>query len=107
MMVLSSQRKREKKTVEVMINFFCNNHHKQEAHLCVECHELFEYAIQRLEKCPFQEQKPTCFKCKIHCYEPSMRRKIRNVMKYSGPRMFFKQPSLALHHILDGFRKHN
>ncbi|MCK5403451.1 nitrous oxide-stimulated promoter family protein, partial [Candidatus Bathyarchaeota archaeon] len=55
----------------------------------------------------FQEQKPTCFKCKIHCYEPSMRRKIRNVMKYSGPRMFFKQPSLALHHILDGFRKHN
>ena len=106
-MVLSSQKKREEKTVEVMIKNFCNNHHKQEDHLCVECYELFEYAIPRLEKCPFQENKSTCFKCKIHCYGPSMRKKIRDDMAYSGPRMFFKQPSLALQHIIDGFRKNN
>ena len=66
---------------------------------------FFEYAMIRLEKCPFQWNKLTCAKCLIHCYKSSMRIKIRAVMRYSGPRMIFKHPVLALHHVLDGFKK--
>ena len=34
-----------------------------------------------------------------------MREKIREVMKYAGPRMMSRHPILALFHFIDGFRK--
>ena len=96
---------REKKTIEAMIKIYCNYHHSTSNELCSDCQELFEYAKTRLEKCPFQENKPTCAKCPIHCYKPYMRIKIRAIMRYSGPRILFKYPVLAFHHVLDGFKK--
>ena len=36
--------------------------------------------------------KTTCARCSVHCYNPKMRRGIRVVMRYSGPRMFFAFP---------------
>jgi hypothetical protein len=96
---------REKKTIKTMIRLYCKNNHTNEDKLCLECQELFDYALQRLEKCPFQEKKPTCTKCVIHCYKPSMRKKIRAIMRYSGPHMLLKQPILTLQHIIDGFKK--
>ena len=96
---------REKKTIEAMIKIYCNDHHSTSNELCSDCQELFEYAKTRLEKCPFQENKPTCAKCPIHCYKSCKRIQIRGVMRYSGPRMLFKHPVLAFHHVLDGFKK--
>ena len=96
---------RERKTIEAMIEIYCNNHHESDGELCSECNELFEYAMMRLEKCPFQEKKPTCAKCQIHCYRPEMRTKVREVMKHSGPRMLFKHPILAIRHLRDGRKK--
>jgi hypothetical protein len=95
---------REKKTVEAMIQIFCHNKHDS-YDLCPNCSGLLEYANKHLDRCPFQERKPTCTKCLIHCYEPSMRTKIKSVMRYSGPRMLTKHPVLALHHIIHGFKK--
>ena len=46
---------------------------------CPDCSELLDYATSRLDKCPLQEDKPTCAKCPIHCYKPFMREKIRNI----------------------------
>jgi hypothetical protein len=34
-----------------------------------------------------------------------MRERIRNVMRYSGPRMVYRHPVLALFHMVDGRRK--
>jgi len=95
---------RESKTVEMMISFYCRRHH-QTVELCPECIELIAYSLEKLDKCPFQEGKTTCAKCPAHCYEPRMREKIRTVMKYSGPRMTFRHPVLALFHLIDGRRK--
>lgn len=99
--------RREKKTVEVMIRIYCHKHKhpRDEGELCTECSELLEYAHKRLDRCPFQEKKTTCAKCPVHCYEPSMKTKIRTVMRYSGPRMLTRHPVLAFHHIIDGFKK--
>lgn len=96
---------RERKTIEAMTEIYCNNHHESDGELCPECHGLLEYAMMRLEKCPFQEKKTTCAKCPIHCYSPEMRTKVREVMKHSGPRMLFKHPILAFRHLLDGRKK--
>jgi len=97
--------KREQKTVEYMIDIYCRDHHGTEGILCDECSELAEYARIRLNRCPFQENKTTCGNCPIHCYKPQMRKKIRDVMRYSGPRMSWQHPLLAIGHMLDGLRK--
>jgi hypothetical protein len=98
--------KREKKTVDAMIRLYCRKHHGTHGdELCPECTELHEYAMLRLSKCPFQENKSTCGKCLVHCYKPDMKVKIAKVMRYSGPRMLLHHPLLALHHVFDGRKK--
>lgn len=47
------------------------------------------------------ETKTFCSNCKVHCYRPEMREKIRVVMRYSGPRMLFCHPILALRHVAE------
>lgn len=97
--------KRERKTVEVMIRYYCKKKHSEKEGLCGECTELMEYAFKRLHECPFQENKTTCAKCSVHCYKPSMREKVREVMRYSGPKMIYKHPYLAIRHLIDRRRK--
>jgi predicted amidophosphoribosyltransferase len=98
--------KREHRTIEVMIDLYCREqHHSPPGSLCAECGELREYARARLERCVFQERKPTCAKCPVHCYKPDMRERVRAMMRYSGPRMLLHKPFLAIAHLLDGLRK--
>ena len=75
-----------------------HNHHTSD--LCFECKELVDYAKLRSAKCPFMKDKTFCVNCKIHCYKPEMREKIRTVMRYSGPRMIIYHPVLALWHLI-------
>jgi hypothetical protein len=96
---------REQKTVEAMIGLYCRKHHAPKGMLCAKCQELLQYALERLERCPFQEAKTTCVKCPVHCYRPELRTRIRAVMRYAGPRMLLRHPILALLHLWDGLRK--
>ncbi|MHC4106018.1 MAG: nitrous oxide-stimulated promoter family protein [Planctomycetota bacterium] len=92
---------REKKTLSAMLSIYCrNNHGCSGKHLCPDCQQLHEYADQRLQKCSFGVTKGPCSQCEIHCYKPEMRERIREVMRYSGPRMLSKHPVLALSHLL-------
>jgi hypothetical protein len=98
--------KREKETIKNMVQIYCKAHHNPKKHeLCPECIEFLEYAFLRLDKCPFQEEKSTCGKCLVHCYQPQMRKKAKKIMRYSGPRMLLHSPGLALHHLFDGRKK--
>jgi hypothetical protein len=68
--------------------------------LCGDCAELLGYANERLAKCPFGPEKGPCSKCRIHCYKPEMRERVREVMRYAGPKMLTKHPILAVGHLL-------
>jgi hypothetical protein len=96
---------RERKTVEAMIRLFCRDRHGGEQGPCPACEELRAYAGKRLEACPYGKDKPTCVNCPVHCYKPSMREQIRDVMRYSGPRMSWRHPVLAVLHLLVSRRK--
>ncbi len=91
--------KREKEILKKMITVFCQSRHKNDQ-MCSECRQLLSYAHLKLDKCPFKENKTACSKCKVHCYEPQMRQKIKEVMRYSGPRMIYKHPVAAIKHLL-------
>ena len=94
---------REKTTIHALLLIYCAHHHRVESdQLCTKCKTVFDYAIKRLSACPFQGQKPTCANCTIHCYNSDMQDKVRKIMRYSGPRLIFKHPILAIYHIIDG-----
>ncbi|RKT46391.1 nitrous oxide-stimulated promoter family protein [Thiocapsa rosea] len=95
---------REKKTITAMMAIYCRDHHPGPKGLCVECVSLLDYAHRRLDTCPFQEEKPACNLCEVHCYSALMRERVREVMRYSGPRMLWPHPILSLGHILDKLR---
>lgn len=85
-------------TVKTMIEIYCKDNHGSIG-LCDECEKLAQYAEERLKNCKFKEKKPVCGKCTIHCYKSEMREKIKNVMKYSGPRMIYKHPLMLIKYV--------
>ena len=83
---------RERRTVNEMITIY-------ERHKHIDCTDLRDYAMQRLSHCVFQEDKPTCLRCPIHCYKPGMRIRMKQVMRYSGPWMLLYHPILTIRHM--------
>jgi uncharacterized paraquat-inducible protein A len=97
---MAFSRSLETETIKKMIMIYCHDvHGTEKGELCSECSGLLDYAKQRIDKCFYGDQKPVCSKCKVHCYKPEMRNKIKEVMRYSGPRMLFKSPVLSLRYM--------
>ncbi len=103
-------KEKEYKVIEYMIKMYCKGNHNHKKDICEECAELLEYAHVRSQRCPHGKgvdngkilaKKPYCANCPIHCYKPDMREKIRKVMRYSGPRMIFTHPILAMQHLIE------
>ncbi len=95
------ERAREARTVACMIQVYCRGKHAGKKQLCPQCAVLLEYAHFRLSKCPHGDAKPFCSNCKIHCYQPEKREQIRQVMRYSGPRMLRHHPIIAVRHLIE------
>ena len=102
---IESKREREKRTVSLMIRIYCKKKHGTRKGLCPECEALDAYARMRSDKCPFMETKTFCSNCKVHCYKADMREKIRAVMRFSGPRMIFSHPVMAIRHVVESKRE--
>lgn len=101
-MDVQTKRQREKAMVSEMIALYCRkNHGTKKGQLCGDCAALEAYARLRSDKCPFMETKTFCSNCRVHCYRPEMREKIRQVMRFSGPRMLFHHPVMAIRHVLE------
>ena len=104
-LVAGSRRAREFKTLAAMLRLYCRRHHRPaDEALCADCAALCDYARRRLERCVFGEDKPTCANCSVHCYSAKMRERVRQVMRWAGPRMLLRHPLLALYHLIDGRR---
>ena len=99
-MDVKTKREREKELVSQMIALYCRKKHGGKA-LCPDCEALDSYARRRSDKCPFMETKTFCSNCRVHCYRPEMRERIRAVMRFSGPRMIFHHPVIALRHVIE------
>lgn len=92
---------RQKELIPVMVAMYCNgNHGTKKKEMCEECKDLANYCVYRLELCPFKKNKEFCSCCKVHCYKPDYREKIKKVMRYSGPRMLKTHPIWATKHCI-------
>ncbi|MEG0468008.1 MAG: nitrous oxide-stimulated promoter family protein [Mucinivorans sp.] len=89
----------EKQTIEQMITFYCR-HKEGNQVLCPSCCELLAYALERLDRCRYGDEKCSCKNCKTHCYNPQRREQIRQLMRFVGPRMIFYMPRAAIKHLI-------
>ena len=105
MKAAEEKREREKRIVSEMIALYCRKKHGTKRGLCAECAALDAYAQQRSDRCPFMETKTFCSNCRVHCYQPQMRERIRAVMRFSGPRMLTVHPVLAMRHVIESRRE--
>ena len=96
-----TKREREKRMVSQVIALYCRKKHHTRGDLCPQCAALDTYAKMRADKCPFMETKTFCSNCRIHCYKPDMRAKIREVMRFAGPRMILHHPVAAIRHVVE------
>ena len=104
-MTAEEKRKAEMATVKKLLEIYCRAHHGNNLSLCEECEALLDYARARVERCPHMETKTFCSACQTHCYAPKMREKIREAMRYSGPRMLLHAPVMALRHMFIEWRE--
>ena len=61
-----------------------------ERRLCSACSEFLAYSMAKRMKCPLESEKPTCKACRIHCYATAQRKKVREIMAYSGWRIMLR-----------------
>lgn len=92
----------EFKTITAMVKIYCKAHHQEgnKVELCQQCAEFIAYANEKLDRCPYGQNKPTCNKCPIHCYKEQQRQQAKIIMRYAGPRMLTKHPILAVTHLI-------
>jgi uncharacterized paraquat-inducible protein A len=104
---LSGEQIRDLKILARFIELFCHARHNMKAvgervipeilrqgkgsakTICVACAELLEHGMKKRGACPL-DPKPTCKSCHVHCYTPEQRRKVREIMAYSGKRMILR-----------------
>jgi len=96
----------QKKDLKILIGFvkvYCKARHggeekawcevsgvaRSEAFLCRECAAVVEHAVEKRRKCPL-DPKPSCKKCRIHCYGKDHRERIREIMAFAGRRMILR-----------------
>ena len=95
------KRAREQRVVEEMITLYCRAHHHRGTR-CAQCEELAEYAPDAHGEMPRSWRTKTfCSNCRVHCYDQAHRQRIKEVMRFSGPRMLMHHPLLALSHLIE------
>ncbi len=67
--------------------------------LCPDCQKLLAHALVKRTVCPM-DPKPQCKHCPNHCYAPTYRQKIQEVMKYSGRKLVMRGRVDYLLHLL-------
>jgi predicted amidophosphoribosyltransferase len=106
------------KTLALFIQVYCRSNHQEsdrgEVHLrthdvaaiagksivlCPECTKLLAHAFVKRSNCP-HDPKPMCKHCPNHCYHPTYRAQIRQVMKFSGRKMLLSGRLDYLLHLL-------
>jgi hypothetical protein len=109
---------RDLRTLARFVTFYCNHVHPDAPRsptrlraidvericgrpvlLCKACGKLLAHAFVKRVQCPL-DPKPACKKCPQHCYAPSYRAQIQEVMRFSGPRLLLRGRLDYLLHLL-------
>jgi hypothetical protein len=83
---------REKRIIAKMIKIYCGKKHKSDG-LCSDCSNLLVYCENKINSCRWIKNKPNCSSCTTVCFSKENREKLRNIMRFSGPRLLYLDPA--------------
>ena len=103
MEAITRQQKKDIRLIGTFVEVYCAGRHGMaprapfrlpegagERTLCPECALFMEYAIIKRMKCPLEVEKPSCKRCRIHCYDMVNRERVREIMAYSGRKLVMR-----------------
>ena len=93
----NTRQERDLKTLEAMGRIFCAAHHgggKDASGLCPSCRMTVDATFQRAALCP-NGHEGNCQDCLVHCQRGEAQARIREIMRYSAPRMAFCHPLMT------------
>ena len=88
---------KDRKTLETIGRIYCDAHHegpKDASRLCPMCRETVNATLARTQACPF-DHTGNCQDCTVHCQRGEAQERIREMMRYSAPRMVFRHPLMT------------
>lgn len=100
-MEIKDRRIEEKNVIRLMIHLYYKKHPSVD----ISENRITQYCHDKIDKCPMMKSKTFCSECKVHCYNDVMREHIRMIMRFSGPRMIFYHPILAMKHLYYQLKK--
>ena len=99
----ANRTERDRKTLEAIGRIYCSAHHgtapKDEAGLCAPCRQVIDQTLRRTAACPFGHEG-NCQDCSIHCQRGEAQQRIKEIMRYSAPRMTFRHPLMTAEYLL-------
>ena len=103
METLTQGQKKDIRLIGKFVEVYCAGKHKAddrprfslpselgERRLCEACSAFMTYAIARRINCPLEADKPSCKRCRIHCYGTQRRRQVREIMSYAGRKLLLR-----------------
>lgn len=88
---------KDRKTLEAIGRIYCDAYHegpKDASGLCPACRETVDATLARTQACPFNHEG-NCQDCEVHCQRGAAQKRIREMMRYSAPRMVFRHPLMT------------
>lgn len=92
---------KDRRTLEAIGRIFCSNHHegvKDAAGLCPSCRSTIDDTLERAAACPYGHDT-NCEDCHVHCQRGEAQVRIREIMRYSAPRMAIQHPVMTLEYL--------
>ena len=99
---------KDRRTLEAIGQIYCTAHHadapKDAAGLCSSCRETVDRTLARTVACP-NGHEGNCQDCEIHCQRGEAQERIREMMRYSAPRMTFRHPLMTAEYLRKKLRR--
>lgn len=94
-------------TLRNLFGIYCRkNHAPEKGVLCSSCQSELKYAVHKTKICTEKDMGKTCSECRVHCFEPEHREKIREIMRFSGPRLMWSHPLLSMRYVFIKLHSH-
>jgi len=103
METLTKHQKKDLRLIGKFVEVYCSGRHGEierlpfqlpaglgQRSLCAGCDEFMAYAVAKRLNCPLEVEKPSCKKCRIHCYAKAQRELVREIMAYSGRKLMLR-----------------
>ena len=96
------QLEKDRATVEAIGRIYCKRYHREASKdvsgLCESCRRAVDLTVDRAQACPNNHEE-NCEDCAIKCQRGDDQKRIKEIMRYSAPRMLVRHPLMTIEYL--------